>query len=140
MSEVEAWAEKNGFRICLTAAQDGRGVPEILPFLMEISSDILARREVGSEKSLKSCTATPEQIQSVYRIIYGEDDWERLGVPQGSNGALVSKAYRRLATQIHPDKCPINGSGEAFKLLTASKDALLLALPPKDKNFLRTAT
>lgn len=34
MQEMEIWAEKHGFRICLTAAMDGRGVSEICPVRM----------------------------------------------------------------------------------------------------------
>ncbi|GAU88185.1 hypothetical protein RvY_00929 [Ramazzottius varieornatus] len=129
MPEVERWADKHGFRICLTAARDGRGVPEICPFIVEILRSSRRKKE-GAIVPADQWKVTPEQMISVYRIIYGENEWDRLGLTAEANGTMVAKAYRRLAAQIHPDKCPLNGSGEAFKLLTASKDMLL---SPKDR-------
>ena len=40
-----------------------------------------------------------------------------LGIAPGAAEADVKRQYRKLAAQTHPDKCQLEGSEEAFKLL-----------------------
>ncbi len=40
------------------------------------------------------------------------DLYEVLGVPRGANAVALKKAYRRLAQQYHPDKCPGDKTAE----------------------------
>ncbi|XP_055341690.1 dnaJ homolog subfamily C member 27-like isoform X2 [Paramacrobiotus metropolitanus] len=125
VKEMENWADARGFRICLTAAVDGRGVSEICPFVLSaLEESIPLDNNSAGEGQTAKHEVTPEQVFSVYRLLNGENDWERLGVPVNSNMSLITKAYRKIAAQIHPDKCPLNRSEDAFKLLSTSKDAL----------------
>lgn len=47
-----------------------------------------------------------------------------LGVPTDATEAEAKRQYRKLAAVVHPDKCTVEGSEEAFKLLGKSAACL----------------
>ncbi|MCF6744401.1 molecular chaperone DnaJ [Blastococcus sp. KM273128] len=54
-----------------------------------------------------------------------KDYYGALGVPQDADAAAIKKAYRKLATELHPDKNPGNTEAEArFKEVSEAYDVL----------------
>jgi molecular chaperone DnaJ len=54
-----------------------------------------------------------------------KDYYAALGVPKDADAAAVKKAYRKLATELHPDKNPNNAEAEArFKDVSEAYDVL----------------
>ncbi|NWZ88346.1 DJC27 protein, partial [Poecile atricapillus] len=72
---------------------------------------------------------TREQADAIRRIRSSKDSWDTLGLKPGATREEVSKAYRRLAVLLHPDKCPAPGSEDAFKALGSARAALLKNIP-----------
>src|SRR5687767_7348477 len=54
-----------------------------------------------------------------------KDYYAALGVPKDADTAAIKKAYRKLATELHPDKNPGNSEAEArFKDVSEAYDVL----------------
>src|SRR3712207_4575781 len=54
-----------------------------------------------------------------------KDYYAALGVPKDADAAAIKKAYRKLATELHPDKNPGNTEAEArFKDVSEAYDVL----------------
>ena len=54
-----------------------------------------------------------------------KDYYAALGVPKDAGAAAIKKAYRKLATELHPDKNPGNSEAEArFKEVSEAYDVL----------------
>jgi molecular chaperone DnaJ len=54
-----------------------------------------------------------------------KDYYAALGVPKDADAATIKKAYRKLATELHPDKNPGNAGAEAkFKEVSEAYDVL----------------
>jgi molecular chaperone DnaJ len=54
-----------------------------------------------------------------------KDYYAALGVPKDADAAVIKKAYRKLATELHPDKNPNNAEAEArFKEVSEAYDVL----------------
>ncbi|XP_041875950.1 dnaJ homolog subfamily C member 27-like, partial [Corvus kubaryi] len=68
---------------------------------------------------------TREQADAIRRIRNSKDSWDTLGVKPGASREEVTRAYRRLAVLLHPDKCAAPGSEDAFKALGGARSALL---------------
>ncbi|XP_022224849.2 dnaJ homolog subfamily B member 1-like [Drosophila obscura] len=66
------------------------------------------------------------QMEAVRRVkLCGNNLYAILKVPQNATKAQISLAYKRLALDIHPDKNPVSGASEAFRLLANAKDVLM---------------
>ncbi|KAL0049164.1 hypothetical protein WJX82_007930 [Trebouxia sp. C0006] len=95
-----------------------------------------------------SCTSALEVVQSVLPLQHAAEEaltaickihkhaavqeWHKvLGLPLIAPEADVKRHYRKLAAQVHPDKCKLEGAEEAFKLLGR---AVAHALSAADKN------
>ena len=53
------------------------------------------------------------------------DPWELIGVPEGSEHAVIRKAYRKLSLIYHPDKNPDPEAQEYFVKITKAYETLL---------------
>lgn len=67
-----------------------------------------AMRSAGSEGG----GGVPELID---RIKATSDYYDLLGVPRDASSTQITKAFRKLALKLHPDKCSLPGGDEAFK-------------------------
>jgi hypothetical protein len=57
-----------------------------------------------------------ELIKEITRIFSTDDFFGVLGIQREASADDVSKAYRRLAIKLHPDKCKLQGKGKRFGL------------------------
>ena len=55
----------------------------------------------------------------------GECFYRLLGVSEYASADEISRAYRRLSKQWHPDRCKDKDAREIFHLLTTARDFLL---------------
>ena len=69
-----------------------------------------------------SSTGGEEAIAKVKAA--GKDYYKILGVAKDADEASIKKAYRKLALQLHPDKCKLDGAEEAFKSISAAYNCL----------------
>jgi len=62
--------------------------------------------------------------------VIGSEDEQLLGVTPEASPGEVTRAYRRLARQIHPDVTDDPAAAEQFRALTAAYQRLLADAPP----------
>ncbi|XP_068034365.1 dnaJ homolog subfamily C member 27, partial [Anomalospiza imberbis] len=126
-SEGRLWAESRGFLYWETSAQSGEGIQEMFQNFYSAIVDLCEnggmRPPGGSGVSF-----TREQADAIRRIRGSKDSWDVLGLKPGASREEVTRAYRRLAVLLHPDKCPAPGSEDAFKALGSARAALLRSL------------
>eukprot|EP00218_Dolichomastix_sp_CCMP3274_P016116 CAMPEP_0170134598 /NCGR_PEP_ID=MMETSP0033_2-20121228/1998_1 /TAXON_ID=195969 /ORGANISM="Dolichomastix tenuilepis, Strain CCMP3274" /LENGTH=325 /DNA_ID=CAMNT_0010370165 /DNA_START=78 /DNA_END=1055 /DNA_ORIENTATION=+ len=60
----------------------------------------------------------------VRRVLRTKDYYEVLGVGRSAGDDEIKKAYRKLALQLHPDKCRSPNAEEAFKVVNKVFDTL----------------
>uniref|UniRef100_A0A914ZH61 J domain-containing protein n=2 Tax=Parascaris TaxID=6254 RepID=A0A914ZH61_PARUN len=60
---------------------------------------------------------TKEEAETVERIRHCKDYYEILNLKKDATEAQLKREYRKLALQLHPDKCRAPGATEAFKAL-----------------------
>uniref|UniRef100_A0A8C5TUH7 DnaJ heat shock protein family (Hsp40) member C27 n=1 Tax=Malurus cyaneus samueli TaxID=2593467 RepID=A0A8C5TUH7_9PASS len=113
-SEGRLWAESRGFLYCETSAQSGEGIPEMFQLFYSALVDLC---DNGGQRP-PNCGIFP--VFGVFRIrncgifpvfwFFREE---------------VTRAYRKLAVLLHPDKCLAPGSEDAFKAVVNARTALL---------------
>ncbi|VDL71264.1 unnamed protein product [Nippostrongylus brasiliensis] len=82
------------------------------------SSDAKAAKPRSPSRTPKlGVDYTKEQLDLVERIRHCKDYYEILNVSKTASDAEIKKEYRRMALQLHPDKCRAPHSTEAFKAL-----------------------
>jgi len=69
-------------------------------------------------------TGTPEQRDSVRKILQTSSYYDMLGVPKSASDDEIKKAYRKLALKLHPDKNKASQAEEAFKKVSKAFDCL----------------
>jgi hypothetical protein len=73
----------------------------------------------------KSDRMSADSEETINRVkSSGKDYYAVLGVDKDANEAAIKKAYRKLALQLHPDKCKLDGAEEAFKSVSAAYNCL----------------
>ncbi|GMS96104.1 hypothetical protein PENTCL1PPCAC_18279 [Pristionchus entomophagus] len=60
---------------------------------------------------------TQDEVKLVERIRHCKDYYEILNVKKDTPDAVIKKEYRKMALQLHPDKCRAPHATEAFKAL-----------------------
>lgn len=74
-------------------------------------------RTSPEEKTSRSTSYTPAQLDAVKRIKQCKDFYEILGVEKDATEDDLKKSYRKLALKFHPDKNQAPGATEAFKAI-----------------------
>ncbi|CAJ0572655.1 unnamed protein product, partial [Mesorhabditis spiculigera] len=72
----------------------------------------------------KNVTAETKQVELVARIRTCKDFYEILQVDKNASEDDIKRAYKKLALQLHPDKCRAPHSTEAFSALGSAYDVL----------------
>ncbi|XP_059693286.1 dnaJ homolog subfamily C member 27 isoform X5 [Haemorhous mexicanus] len=123
-SEGRLWAESRGFLYWETSAQSGEGIQEMF---QNFYSAIVELCESGGKRPPAGAglSFTREQADAIRRIRASKDSWDMLGLKPGASREEVTRAYRRLAVLLHPDKCVAPGSEDAFKAVVNARTALL---------------
>jgi len=68
-------------------------------------------------------TGDPKAI--IKKVMHSSDDYyAMLGVDKQADEASIKKAYKRLALQLHPDKCQESGAEDAFKKVAEAVEVL----------------
>ncbi|CAJ0560704.1 unnamed protein product, partial [Mesorhabditis spiculigera] len=84
---------------------------------------------IGGEGALQSTPKlgvdyTQKQVELVARIRTCKDFYEILQVDKNASEDDIKRAYKKLALQLHPDKCRAPHSTEAFSALGSAYDVL----------------
>ncbi|XP_057311967.1 dnaJ homolog subfamily C member 27-like [Hydractinia symbiolongicarpus] len=118
------WAQKHGFYYFETSSQTGDGINEAFEMLFKGLTQVI---ETGERPKNVAATLgyTKEQMDAIQKLKTCKDNYSRLGLSYGASQEDVSKSYRKLAKLLHPDKCEIPDSEDAFKILVAARDALI---------------
>jgi len=117
--EARLWAETNGFHYFDTSAQSGQNVSEMFELLF---AGACSGEEVHTPRLP---TYGQRELDVIHRVCSARSARERLGVGQKATAEEVNRAYKKLASLVHPDKNRAPGSEEAFKLLGKARAALL---------------
>lgn len=75
-----------------------------------------------STNSLNSASETSENMCK--RILKAKNFYDTLGVSKDADDAAIKKAYKKLALQLHPDKCKAPSAEEAFKRIALAFQTL----------------
>ena len=78
----------------------------------------------GTSPQNRLCQMSDSSESLISRINGTEDLYEILGVPRDVEKAGLVKAYRKLALKLHPDKCSLEGSDDAFKKVSSAFSVL----------------
>ncbi|NXD46457.1 DJC27 protein, partial [Copsychus sechellarum] len=133
-SEGRLWAESRGFLYWETSAQSGEGIQEMFQAfhaaLLELCENGGKRPPGGAGFGSGAGAGagagfSREQADAIRRIRASKDSWDTLGIKPGASREEVTRAYRRLAVLLHPDKCAAPGSEDAFKAVVGARTALL---------------
>lgn len=69
----------------------------------------------------------------IARVQSGKNAYARLGIPDASSSEFCHSAFLASARVLHPDRCTVEGAGDAFARLSA--DDALLADPKTKKKY-----
>ncbi|OII75589.1 uncharacterized protein cubi_02110 [Cryptosporidium ubiquitum] len=87
-----------------------------------------------TERSANSSSSASETSESMCkRILKAKNFYDTLGIPKDADDAAIKKAYKKLALQLHPDKCKAPSAEEAFKRIAMAFQTLSDA--EKRKNY-----
>ncbi|KAK3257886.1 hypothetical protein CYMTET_33042 [Cymbomonas tetramitiformis] len=82
------------------------------------------KEQASGPSSPAAGKGTPAQQVLVKQVTRTNDYYEILGVTKSCTEDELKKAYRKMALQLHPDKCKVAGAEEAFKKVNKAFDAL----------------
>lgn len=112
--EARTWAAGAGCKYAEVSAATGDGVTEAFA---TIFAEILQRQG-------RDVVFSPADTAAVQRILAATDDHAVLELAGPASSEEISKAYRRLAAAVHPDKNRAPQSDEAFKRLGSARARL----------------
>jgi hypothetical protein len=85
------------------------------------SSATTSSDDSSSSSSSSSSAAKGDKAAALIAHIAATDDFYTiLEVPRDADDATIKKSYRKAALRLHPDKCQLEGSKEAFQKLSAA--------------------
>lgn len=93
-------------------------------------SNISSSKPTRSAESInsndsKGATSASEASESMCkRILKAKNFYETLGVAKDADEIAIKKAYKKLALQLHPDKCKAPSAEEAFKRIALAFQTL----------------
>eukprot|EP00054_Salpingoeca_dolichothecata_P018629 m.114671 g.114671 ORF g.114671 m.114671 type:complete len:280 (+) comp22944_c0_seq4:156-995(+) len=120
---AKLWAEKQGFRYFETSALTGDGVTDALEGLF---SRVAALHGEGVCPSPVKPSFSEKDLAEIDRIQKASSARDVLGISNHKDSpADVNRAYKRLATLLHPDKNRAPDAEAAFKKLVAARTELL---------------
>ena len=85
--------------------------------------------EPADDESKTTPTKGDKAAELIARISTTEDYYKVLDVSRDADDDTIKKAYRKAALRLHPDKCQLDGSKEAFQKLSAAFGSNFLRLP-----------
>eukprot|EP00038_Savillea_parva_P000993 m.100490 g.100490 ORF g.100490 m.100490 type:complete len:289 (-) comp10351_c0_seq2:1857-2723(-) len=121
-AEARLWCESRGMYYFETSAKDGTNVQAAFDQLHSLS---LTAAEGSLAAPPPRPSFTQSDIDAIARVMKASTDAERLGVSHRASKEQITKAYRGLATALHPDKNRAPGAEEAFKHITQARVSLI---------------
>ncbi|KAH7647985.1 hypothetical protein FG379_000768 [Cryptosporidium bovis] len=73
-----------------------------------------SRTDTGSDESERLCK----------KILKAKNYYDTLGITKNADDSTIKKAYKKLALQLHPDKCKAPSAEEAFKKIALAFQTL----------------
>lgn len=92
-----------------------------------------SRNSHSARSNFSSGSASESSESMCKRILKAKNFYDTLGVPKDADDAAIKKAYKKLALQLHPDKCKAPSAEEAFKRIALAFQTLSDA--EKRKNY-----
>ena len=128
VTEIEGqnWALERSFHYSEVSAAFQQSVAMVFQELISRSLKRSEGQNISVEKNMFS-SCTKEQIELLKAVREAKTNHERLQLGFGRiSSEEISRKFRHLSMLLHPDKCSLPGSEEAFKLLVSSRNQLLV--------------
>lgn len=130
-SEGHNWALKRGFQYSEVSAAFEESVTMAFQELVSRSLKQSENQITSVNKNMFS-SCTKEQMETLKAVKEAKTNHERLLLAFGKiSSDEINRKFRHLSMLLHPDKCSLPGSEEAFKLLVASRKQLLVNVDGK---------